>query len=83
MKEFELRNMLSDSLRAVPNQFILKIKGNIYFQSYTKIICKITKHKVYLDKKYWKYTRSTSNYLNKFLNENDWEEKQHIFTNLN
>ena len=83
MKDFELRNMMSDSLRAVPNQFVLKIKGNIYFQSYTKIICKITKHKVYMDEKYWKYTRSTSNYLNKFLNENDAEEKQHIFTNLN
>ena len=65
----EVTNMNNNN-RAVANQFIIRIDSNaVYFKSYDSIIVKETIDNVYLDKKYWKYSRTTIKYRNIFLNE--------------
>lgn len=55
----------------VANQFeIIDSLGNRFFQSYNSLIAKISKGKVFLDKNYWDYSRTTGKYRNCFLNEN-------------
>ena len=63
------KNMISSKGNKVPNQFIIENDTFIYFQSYKSMICKINKKtkKVYLDKVYWDYSRTTLKYLNLFL----------------
>lgn len=73
------------------NQFtVLDDSGNHIFQSYDSIICKIdSKGHVYLDEKYWDYSRTTGKYRNMFLDEgiNETREKikngKYTLTNLN
>jgi hypothetical protein len=54
----------------VPNQFKITLGNKVYFQSYKSMICKIENNKVYLDKNYWDYSRTTSKYLYSFLYQN-------------
>lgn len=53
----------------VANQYEIRVGNKIYFQSYKSIICKIENGKIYLDKFYWNYSRTTSKYLRIFLND--------------
>ena len=63
-------NMIGKNGKAIQNQFsIVDDDHNYYFQSYDSIIVKISKGKVYLDKKYWNYSTTTGKYRNQFLNE--------------
>lgn len=73
-----------------PNQCeILDDEGSRYLQSYEVIICKITKWGVWLDSVYWNYSKTTSKYRNKFLDETTKETEkkiksgEYILTNLN
>ena len=74
----------------VRNQFTINFAGNRYFQSYDSIICmQDSKGKMYLDKTYWKYSRTTGKYRNKWLGEDikETEKKiksgKYILTDLN
>jgi hypothetical protein len=75
----------------VKNQFILTDdEGNSFFQSYDSIICKIASNgKIFLDSKYWNYSKATGKYRNLFLNEDrkTTEKKiqsgEYTLTNLN
>jgi len=76
----------------VPNQYEIRIGNKIYFQSYNSIICKIQDGKIYLDSYYWNYSRTTSKYLNIFLNsflrdpfniKDKIAQKEFKLTNLN
>lgn len=71
MKTIKVENMQSNKGNLVPNQFIIDTKTACYFQSYKSIICKVskTKGKIYLDKNFWDYSRTTSKYLYSFLGE--------------
>ena len=73
------------------NQFLIYTKDGIYFQSYNSIIVfKPTLGRViYLDDRYWDYSRITGKYRNLFLGENKKETErkiksgEYILTNLN
>jgi len=70
LKVTKVTNMLSSNGRAVANQFIIRTENGKYFQSYESIIAFIDRcGNVFLDKKYWKFSKTTSNYRCKFLGE--------------
>lgn len=65
-----------------------------YFQSYDSVIVKMESDpcgpsSVYLDEKYWNYSKTTSKYRNKFLGETTKETQakinsgEYVLTNLN
>ena len=64
----------------VANQFeITDSLGNRFFQSYRSMIAKISNNgKVFLDKNYWDYSRTTGKYRNQFLNEYTAETRKKI-----
>ena len=74
-----VQNMTSSNGNKVANQFIVTDENtNEYFQSYNSMIVKKDYQsenpqaefvKIYLDKKYWNFSNTTSKYRNKFLNE--------------
>ena len=53
----------------VKNQFVICDKDVIVFQSYNTVIAKKTKTRTILDKKALDYSRTTSKYLYRFLDE--------------
>jgi len=70
----KVSNMTSSNGNKVANQFIVTDENtNEYFQSYNSMIVKKDYQaefvKIYLDKKYWNFSNTTSKYRNKFLNE--------------
>jgi hypothetical protein len=74
----------------VANQFEIETPKGLYFQSYKSIIAfKDNNGKIKLDQYYWDYSRTTSRYLNRFLNMTSKEVKLLIkegiikLTNLN
>jgi len=94
--KMKVSNMLSNKGNKVANQFIIENDNETIFQSYNSIIAKIVDgkdslypDKVYLDEYYYNYSRTTSKYLNMFLNQNTDQIKKHIkegnyiLTNLN
>jgi len=91
----KVQNMTSNNGNKIANQFIIEDDFNtVYFQSYNSIIAKKVLMNnqffmVYLDKKYWDYSVTTSKYRNIFLNESKKETQKkidngiYILTNLN
>jgi hypothetical protein len=85
----KITNLKSSKGNAVPNQFTIETDNAIYFQSYESIIAKIENQIIYLDSKFWNYSRTTTTYLNQFLREKkEQTEKKikdgvYILTNLN
>lgn len=86
----KVQNIINSMGRAIPNQFIITDdNGAVFFQSYDSIIIKKSKGKIYLDERYWDYSRTTKKYRNIFLGENKktTEKKiksgEYILTNLN
>jgi len=65
--------------RAVPNQFILSIDKDVYFQSYeTLIVKKCGNGDVVLDKNNWDYSATTARYRNEFLGKTTAQIKTRI-----
>lgn len=85
----KVNNLLSSSGNKVANQFVIETDNKIYFQSYNSMIACVEKSKIYLDPVYYKYSKTTSKYLNRFLNMNSKEVQEAIksglieFKNLN
>ena len=82
--------MTNDKGKAIANQMIVMIDGKRYFQSYNAVICEIDDDgNVYLDPKFWDYSRTTSKYLNKFLGLDSGQVRDYLdqglyqFKNLN
>tara|TARA_R100001244_G_scaffold13606_4_gene15348 strand:- start:515 stop:781 length:267 start_codon:yes stop_codon:yes gene_type:complete len=74
-----VKNMTTDNGNEVPNQFIIKTKKGIYFQSYRSIIAfEDNNRKITLDSNYWDYSRTTGKYRNQFLGENIADTRQKI-----
>lgn len=76
----KVSNMLSINGNTIANQFeILDNNGDIFFQSYDSIIVKKSKGgKIYLDSKYWDYSKTTGKYRNMFLDETKKETEKKI-----
>jgi len=75
--------MKVENINNRPNQFIIENGNESIFQSYNSIIAKIIDNgfypdTVYLDKKYWNYSKTTSKYRNIFLNMTTKEIENHI-----
>ena len=73
--KISVNNMTSPNGNFVPNQFIIKTKNEVYFQSYETTIAKVNKRSMYndeiiLDNNALDYSRTTSKYLYKFLGMN-------------
>ena len=90
----KVENMTSNNGNKIANQFIITDDNEEYFQSYKSIIAKKVLMNnqffmVYLDKKYWDYSVTTSKYRNIFLNESKKETQKkidngtYILTDLN
>ena len=74
----KVENMTSSNGNSVPNQFEIYDDNARYFQSYTSIIVKQIGNDVFLDAKYWNYSKTTSKYRNQFLNETTKETQTKI-----
>jgi hypothetical protein len=89
--KYKVINMESSQGNKVPNQYIIDTPGKLIFQSYKTIIAMkdYQNGKIYLDKRKWNYSTTTSKYRNIFLNESSKEtlkkiqNKEYILTNLN
>jgi hypothetical protein len=85
----QVSHMVSNNGNPVFNQFIIHTDTAVYFQSYKAIIIKKENGKVYLDRTYYDYSRTTIKYRNMFLRETAKEiEKKiknnvYVLTNLN
>ena len=85
----KVSNLLSSSGNKVANQFIIETDNKIFFQSYNSMIAEVSIGKIYLDPVYYKYSKTTSKYLNRFLNMNSKEVQSGLqsglitFKNLN
>ena len=85
----KVSNLLSSSGNKVANQFVIENDNEIFFQSYKSIIANVKNGKIFLDPVYYKYSKTTSKYLNRFLNMNSKEVQEGLksglieFKNLN
>ena len=85
----KVNNLLSSSGNKVANQFVIETDNKIFFQSYNSMIACVEKGKIYLDPVYYKYSKTTSKYLNRFLNMNSKDVQEGLksglieFKNLN
>ena len=89
----KVENMTSNNGNKIANQFIIYDNDNncTYFQSYNSIIIQKIENEcfIYLDEKYWNYSKTTSKYRNKFLNmttkeiENAIKDNTILLINLN
>jgi len=62
------------------NQIVIRNDKLRIFQSYDSIIVKIEEGKVYLDERYWNYSKTTSKYRNQFLGDTSKEIETKIKT---
>lgn len=74
----KVTNMYSDKGNPVPNQMIIETNNGTYFQSYKSLIALRRNGKVYLDSRYWDYSKTTGKYRNQFLGENIKETREKI-----
>lgn len=73
-----IRNLTSSNGNKVPNQIVIRNESLRIFQSYDSIIVKIEEGKVYLDERYWNYSKTTSKYRNQFLGDSTKEIESKI-----
>jgi len=73
-----VQNMRNSKGNAIPNQFIIKNEGTVYFQSYESVIAKKVDTQIYLDSNYWDYSTTTGRYRNIFLGESKKETEKKI-----
>lgn len=66
-----VENMISSKGYVLPNQFIIHVDNKIYFQSYKTIICYVDKatRTLTIDSGAYHYSKTTSKYLNMFLDD--------------
>tara|TARA_R100001163_G_C4968024_1_gene129108 strand:+ start:414 stop:692 length:279 start_codon:yes stop_codon:yes gene_type:complete len=79
MGKIYVQNMTSKSGNSIANQFVIRTKQGVYFQSYDSLIVFINnKRQVFLDTFYWDYSNTTGKYRNQFLGENIQETRRKI-----
>jgi len=84
INKIKVTNMRNGRGREVVNQFEITTPEGVYFQSYKSLIAFIPSDssKVYLDKTYWDYSRTTGKYRNQFLREGIKETRGKIKAGL-
>jgi hypothetical protein len=87
--EAQVSNCTSRNGNKVANQFIIEVNNSIIFQSYDSVIAKKENERIFLDEKYWNYSKTTGKYRNLFLGEDKKETQkkidsgEYVLTNLN
>lgn len=67
----KVSNLINAKGNATTNQFIIEDdNGNIFFQSYNSIVCKIDKNNKVTLGNDWNYSTTTSKHLYEFLKQN-------------
>ena len=76
----KVENMTGRTGREVANQFIVRVGGKTYFQSYDSVIVEINHKtgKTRLDRRTWDYSVTTGKYRNEFLGEDKAETQAKI-----
>lgn len=76
MLNLKVNNIISAKGNSIANQFEIRDYQNnvIYFQSYETIIAKIKDGKISVDRQSWDYSKTTSKYLNVFLDDFNFSE---------
>jgi len=72
--------MKVENFQGVKNQFLIwDENGNCFFQSYQSIIAKNDVNgKIFLDEKFWDYSKTMGKYRNLFLGENKKQTENKI-----
>lgn len=66
---YNVQNLTNDNFRSVANQYVIRTKRAVYFQSYNSVVAKITNGgKLHLST-YWNYSQTTIRNLYIFLRE--------------
>ena len=74
-----VKNMTSANGNKIANQFIIGTDQGCYFQSYDSIIVfRDNSGKIFLDEKYWDYSKTTGKYHSMFLGETKKETEKKI-----
>lgn len=76
-KVCKVENMVGNSGREIPNQFIIYGEDFKLFQSYTSPIAMFKGDKIYIFKN-WDYSTTTGKYRNRFLGETKAETLKHL-----
>lgn len=75
----EVRNLTSPNTgKAVPSQVVIRHNGTEWFSSYDTIIGKWEGGTIYLDKRFWDYSKTTSKYRNRWLGLINQEVKEAV-----
>lgn len=61
--KLQIENLVNDNNNHAVNQFVIKLNGNIYFQSYDTIIAKKDKDGQIVLCKDWDYSKTTKKHL--------------------
>ena len=68
--KLQIENLVNDNNNHAVNQFVVKLNGNIFYQSYDTIIAKKDKDgHIFITEK-WQYSKTTSKHLYIFLRDN-------------
>ena len=78
MRNIKVENMVSSMGNSMPDQFIIHVGDDTYFQSYSAVIARRRRGKVTLDRRFWNYSKTTSRYRNQFLGETTKETQAKI-----
>ena len=80
LPKVKIENMESNRGNTMPNQFRIFTDAGVYFQSYQSVIAykRFSDGKIFLDADTWNYSRTTSRYRCKFLNERGGETQKKI-----
>lgn len=61
--KLEIENLLNDKFNRARNQFVVKLNGNTFFQSYNTIIAKIDKNRNVTVAEDWNHSKTTRKHL--------------------
>ena len=74
----KVESMRTPNGNAVSNQFIIRCSNKTVFQSYKSTIVSIEDGQVYLDPRYYNYSKTTSKYRNQFLDATTKQVEERI-----
>ena len=71
---YNVKNLQNDNFRSIANQYVIRTKSGLYFQSYNSVVAKITtKGNLHLSN-FWDYSQTTLRNLYIFLREYGFDD---------
>ena len=78
MARVRVSHLRTDKGNPAKDQHVIHTREGMYFQSYGAIIVALVEGRVFLDTKYWRASRTTIKYRNKFLGRNSEEVEKEV-----